>query len=108
MWSKIEKTLIWIGGGLITVLFLILGMKNRKIKKTEEELEEAEREIAIAEEVHEEEEAMAEISERVEEKAEVRIAEIKAETIEKLSEDVPEADIAKRYNDEVRKWNEGE
>lgn len=108
MWEKIKKAIAWIGGGLIAVLFFILGMKNRKIKKTEEELEEAEREIAIAEEIHEEEEAMAEISERVEEKAEVRIADIKAETIEMLSEDVPEEDISKRYNDEVRKWNEGE
>lgn len=108
MWEKIKKAIAWIGGGLIAVLFFILGIKNKRIRKTEEKLEEAEREIAIAEEVHETEEAMAEISERTEEKAEVRIADIKAETIEKLSEDVPEADIAKRYNDEVRKWNEGE
>ena len=46
MWIKIKQALAWIGGGLIAVLFFVLGIKNRKLKKTEENLESAEENLA--------------------------------------------------------------
>ncbi len=105
MWSKIKKALIWIGGGLITVLFFILGLKNRKIKKTEEKLESAEKELDTVEEAHQREKALEEVSQIAEREAEDSISEIEAETAELLAEEVKLEDTGKKYNEIIRNWN---
>lgn len=108
MWAKIKKALAWIGGGLITVLFFVLGIKNRKIKKTEEQLEIVEKELEIVEEIHEVEEALEEVAQTVEEKTEEKIDQIKTETVEMLVEDVEMEDTGKKYNELIGSWNNGE
>lgn len=105
MWSKIKKALAWVAGGLITVLFFILGIKNRKIKKTEEELQETQEKLDIVEEVHQVEEKLEEVSQKAEEKTEDKISEIKTETIEMLVEEVEMEDTGKKYNEIIGNWN---
>lgn len=108
MWTKIKKALAWVAGGLITVLFFILGIKNRKIKNTEEQLEIVEEELEIVEEIHEVEEALEEVAQTVEEKTEEKIDQIKTETVEMLVEDVEMEDTGKKYNELIGSWNNGE
>lgn len=105
MWDKIKKALIWIGGGLITVLFFVLGLKNRKIKKTEDQLESAEEEIEITKEVNQKEEALEEVSQAIELNTEDRISEVRAETLEMLSEEVEMEYSGLRYNEIIEDWN---
>ena len=108
MWAKIKKALAWIGGGLIAVLFFIIGLKNRKIRKTEEQLESAEERIENAEAVHEEEESLQEVAQAVEAKVEGRIQEIRTETVEKLAEAVKADEAGTRYNEIIGSWNNNE
>lgn len=105
MWDKIKKALAWIAGGLITVLFFVLGLKNRKIKKTEEQLESAEEEIEITKEVNQKEEALEEVSQAIELNTEDRISEVRAETLEMLSEEVEMEYSGLRYNEIIEDWN---
>lgn len=108
MWSKIKKALAWIGGGLITVLFLILRIKNNKIKKTEEQLESVEKELEIVEEIHKKEEALEEVAQSVEQKTEAKIDQIKTETVEMLVEEIQMEETGKKYNEIIGNWNNGE
>lgn len=107
MWAKIKKALAWVAGGLITVLFFVLGINKRKLRKTEEKLQETQEELEITEEVHETEEALEEVSQKIEEKTEDRISEIKTETIDMLVEEVEMEDTGKKYNEIIGNWNEG-
>lgn len=108
MWSKIKKALAWIGGGLVAVLFFILRIKNNKIEKTEEKLESVERELETVEEIHEVEESLEEVAQSVEQKTEVKIDQIKNETVEMLVEEVAMEDTGKTYNELIRNWNNEE
>lgn len=108
MWTKIKIALAWVAGGLITVLFFVLGIKNRKIKKTEEKLESVEEELEIVEEVHKKEEVLEDVAQSVEEKTEAKIDQIKTETVEMLVEEVQMEDTGKRYNELIGSWNNGE
>lgn len=108
MWTKIKKALAWIGGGLIAVLFFVLGIKNRKIKKTVEQLESVEEELEIVEEVHEKEEVLEDVAQSIEEKTEAKIDQIKTETVEMLVEEVQMEETGKKYNEMIGSWNNGE
>jgi hypothetical protein len=105
MWSKIKKALIWIGGGLVAVLFFVLGIKNRKIKKTEEQLESVEEKLVAVEEAHLVEEKLEEVSQIAEEEAEDRMSEVEAETAALLAEEVKLEDTGKKYNEIIGNWN---
>ena len=107
MWSKIKKALTWIGGGLIAVLFFVLGLKDRKIKKTEEKLESAEEKLETVEEAHQKGKALEEVSQIAEREAEDRISEVEAETAELLAEEVRIEGIGHKYNEIIGNWNEG-
>lgn len=108
MWSKIKKALAWIAGGLITVLFFVLGINRRKLKKTVEQLESVEKELEIVEEIHKKEEALEEVAQSVEQKTEEKIDQIKTETIEMLVEEVQMEETGKKYNEIIGSWNNGE
>ena len=97
--------MIWIGGGLLAVLFFILGLKNRKIKKTEEKLESAEEELETVEEAHQREKALEEVSMIAEREAEDSISEIEAETAALLAEEVKIEDTGLKYNEIIGNWN---
>ena len=105
MWDKIKKALAWVAGGLITVLFFILGLKNRKIKKTEEKLESAEKELETVEEAHQKGKTLENVSQIAEKEAEDWISEVEAETAELLAEEVKIEDIGHKYNEIIRNWN---
>lgn len=107
MWSKIKKALIWMGGGLIAVLFFVLGIKNRKLKKTEETLESAEENLAAVKEAHLVEKKLEKVSQSAEEETEDRISEIETETAELLAEEVRIEGIGHKYNEIIGNWNEG-
>lgn len=108
MWNKIKKALAWVAGGLITVLFFVLRIKNNKIKKTVEQLESVEEELEIVEEIHEKEEALEEVAQSVEQKTEEKIDQIKTETMELLVEEVKMEETGRKYNDIIGSWNNGE
>ena len=105
MWSKIKKALIWIGGGLIAVLFFVLGLKDRKIKKTEEKLESAEEKLETVEEAHQKGKTLENVSQIAEKEAEDWISEVETETAELLAEEVKIEDIGHKYNEIIRNWN---
>ena len=105
MWSKIKKALIWIGGGLIAVLFFVLGIKNRKLKKTEENLESAKEKLETVEESNKREKTLEKVSQIAEREAEDRISEVEAETADLLAEEVRLEDVGHKYNEIIRNWN---
>ena len=45
----VKQIFRWIGGGIVTLLFAILGLQRKKIVKQKEEIKEAEEEVKVAE-----------------------------------------------------------
>lgn len=104
MWNKIKQWFTPVLAGITAVLLWIISLKNKKIKKTEEKLDTAEKNLEVIEEVHRTEEKLQEVSESVQKETAEKIQEVKKETAEKLldtSESVSSAD----YNNLIRKWN---
>lgn len=101
MWSKIKSWFGWVAGAVIGFLMLLLGMKNRKIKKQKEEIKDLETEntvkdveIKVTQTAKKEERKQAEESVKIKEEAQQTVENVvKGET---------------SYNDIIKDWNNEE
>lgn len=107
MWNKIKQWFTPILAGITAVLLWIISLKNKKIKRTEEKLDTAEKNLEVVEEVHRTEEKLQEVSESIQKDTSEKIQEVKKETAEKLSV-VSESVTSADYNEMIRKWNNEE
>lgn len=104
MWNKIKQWITPVLAGVTAFLLWIINLKNKKIKRTEEKLDTAEKNLEVVEEVYKTEEKLHEVSESVQKDTSEKIQEVKKETTEKLSE-VSESVSSADYNNLIRKWN---
>ena len=104
MWGKIKQWITPVLAGVTAFLLWIIRLKNKKIKRTEEKLDSAEKNLEVVEEVYKTEEKLNEVSESVQKDTSEKIQEVKKETAEKLSE-VSESVSSADYNNLIRKWN---
>lgn len=104
MWNKIKQLFTPVLAGITAVLLWIISLKNKKIKKTEEKLDTAEKNLEVIEEVNRTEEKLQEVSKNVQKDTSEKIQEVKKETAEKLSDTSESISIAD-YNEMIRKWN---
>lgn len=106
MWSKIRNWILGIGGAIIAGLLAILGLKNRKIKKIEVELDEAKEEIEEQKEVRKTEQKLQEVATGSSVETSKEIYEVKEETAQKLSETAEKEPSGKTYNELIKEWND--
>ena len=104
MWGKIKQWFTPVLAGITALLLWIISLKNKKIKRTEEKLDTAEKNLEVVEEVYKTEEKLHEVSKSVQKDTSEKIQEVKKETTEKLSE-VSESVSSADYNNLIRKWN---
>lgn len=98
MWSKIKSWFGWVAGAVIGFLLLLLGMKNRKIKKQKEEIKDLETESVVKDV----EIKATKTAQEVERKTTQETVEI----TQKAQEMVNDAMIGKiSYNDVIEDWN---
>lgn len=106
MWNKIKQWVTPVLAGVTAFLLWIISLKNKKIKRTEEKLDTAEKNLEVVEEVHKTEEKLQEVSETVKKDTGESIKEVKQETAEKLSEvSGSETVSGSDYNKLIGEWN---
>ena len=107
MWNRIKQWVTPVLAGVTTFLLWIISLKNKKIKKTEEKLDTAEKNLEVIEEVHKTEEKLQEVSESVKKDTSENIKEVEKETAEKLSEvSGSETVSGSDYNKLIGEWND--
>lgn len=104
MWNKIKQWITPVLAGVTAFLLWIISLKNKKIKRTEDKLDTAEKNLEVVEDIHRTEEKLQEVSKSVQKETAEKIQEVKKETTEKLSE-VSESVSSADYNNLIRKWN---
>lgn len=106
MWNKIKQWITPVLAGVTAFLLWIISLKNKKIKKTEEMLDTAEKNLEVIEEVHKVEEKLQEVSESVQNDTGEKIQEVEKETAEKISEvSGSETVSGSDYNKLIGEWN---
>ena len=107
MWNKIKQWFTPVLAGITALLLWIISLKNKKIKKTEEKLDTAEKNLEVIEEIHRTEEKLQEVSESVEKDTSEKIQEVKKEIAQKLSEvSGSETVSGSDYNKLIGEWND--
>lgn len=101
MWSKIKSWFGWIAGAVIGFLLLLLGMKNKKIKKQKEEIKDLETESAVKDV----EIKTTQTAQKAENENAQRIVESQVKTEETI-EEVKQGSTS--YNDLIKGWNDEE
>ena len=101
MWSKIKSWFGWIAGAVIGFLLLLLGMKNKKIKKQKEEIKDLETESAVKDV----EIKTTQTAQKAENENAQRIVESQVKTEETI-EEVKQGNTS--YNDLIKGWNDEE
>ena len=106
MWNRIKQWITPVLAGVTAFLLWIISLKNKKIKKTEEKLDTAEKNLEVVEEVHRTEEKLQEVSESVQNDTGEKIQEVEKETAQKLSEvSGSETVSGSDYNKLIGEWN---
>lgn len=106
MWNRIKQWVTPVLAGVTAFLLWIISLKNKKIKKTEEKLDTAEKNLEVVEEVHRTEEKLQEVSESVQNDTGEKIQEVEKETAEKISEvSGSETVSGAEYNKLIGEWN---
>lgn len=106
MWSKIRNWLIGIGGAVIAGLLAILGLKNRKIKKIEVELDETKEDLEEQKQIRKTEQKLQEVAIEASAETNKEIYDVKEETAQKLSESAEKEPSGKTYNELIKEWND--
>ena len=101
MWSKIKSWFGWVAGAVIGFLLLLLGMKNKKIKKQKEEIKDLETESAVKDV----EIKTTQTAQKAENENAQRIVESQSKTEETI-EEVKQGNTS--YNDLIKGWNDEE
>lgn len=101
MWSKIKSWFGWVAGAVIGFLLLLLGMKNKKIKKQKEEIKDLETESAVKDV----EIKTTQTAQKAENENAQRIVESQVKTEETI-EEVKQGNTS--YNDLIKGWNDEE
>lgn len=98
MWSKIKSWFGWVAGAVIGFLMLLLGMKNRKIKKQKEEIKNLETENTVKDvEIKATQTAKKEETKQAEESVKIK------EEAQQTVENVVKGETS--YNDIIKDWN---
>lgn len=108
MWTKIKTWLALAGTAVLGVLLALFGANRRKLKKTEEKLDEKTKEAETLKDARETELKLQETSRKEENETEKSMSDVRKETVERLTEPVTEKDITAKYNGYVEGWNDGE
>lgn len=107
MWNRIKQWVTPVLAGVTAFLLWIISLKNKKIKKTEEMLDTAEKNLEVVEEVHRTEEKFQEVSESVQKDTSEKMQEVEKETSQKLSEvSGSETVSGADYNKLIGEWND--
>lgn len=106
MWSRIKNWLIGIGGAVIAGLLAILGLKNRKIKKIEVELDETKEDLEEQKYIRKTEQRLQNVATGASVETNKEIYEVKEETAQKLSETAEKESTGKTYNELIKEWND--
>lgn len=108
MWTKLKTWLAVAGTAVLGVVLALFGANRRKLRKTEERLEEKTDELEEHRELRKVEKALDDVSSATEKVTEDAMSDVRGETVERLSEPVTEKDITAKYNGYVEGWNNGE
>lgn len=108
MWTKIKTWLALAGTAVLGVLLALFGANRRKLRKTEEKLDEKTKELEGHKELKKVEKALDDVSSQTEKTTEDAMSDVRKETVERLTEPVTEKDITAKYNGYVEGWNDGE
>ena len=106
MWNKIKQWVTPVLAGVTAFLLWIISLKNKKIKRTEEKLDTAEKNLEVVEEVHKTEGKLQEVSESVQKDTSENIKEVEKEIAQKLSKvSGSETVSGAEYNKLIGAWN---
>lgn len=97
MWNKIKTWVTVAGGAVVAFLLFLLRVKNRKISKQEEKIEELKTDVKASE--------MQTVAKVEEAKQSAEISEIRQEESERIEQAVKADNPTEFYNNLVEEWN---